>query len=307
MIPDFQTIMLPLLKILADKKEHTLRELVPQICDKFSLTNEERNELVPSGVQTKIYNRVTWGLTHLRKAKLILSPKRTTVIISDKGIETLKTYPKKIDLKYLREIPDYISWKETILKEKLDINYPNNKSAVDEIETEKTPEELLDYSYSQIKEELAIELIDKIKECTPSFFERLVVDLLIKMGYGGSRREAGRVIGKSGDGGIDGIINEDKLGLDSIYVQAKKWEGVVGRPEIHKFIGALAGQGAKKGIFITTSYFTKEANDYQPKNDTKIVLIDGNKLANLMIEYGVGVATKFNYEVKKLDSDYFDE
>jgi restriction system protein len=134
-----------------------------------------------------------------------------------------------------------------------------------------------------------------------------VVDLLIKMGYGGSRQEAGRVIGKPGDGGIDGIINEDKLGLDSIYVQAKRWEGVVGSPEIHKFVGALAGQGAKKGIFITTSYFTKEASEYQPKNDTKIVLIDGKKLADLIIEYGVGVTTKFNYEVKKMDSDYFEE
>lgn len=299
MIPDFQTIMLPLLTILADKEEHTLQNLFLQVCDRFSLTEEERNELVPSGVQTKIYNRVTWALAHLKKAKLILSPKRSVFIIADKGLETIISNPERIDLKFLKEIPEYKVWQKA--------DSPEKKSAVDEIETEKTPEELLDYSYSQLKEELAIELIEKIKECSPSFFERLVVDLLIKMGYGGSRQEAGRVIGKSGDGGIDGIINEDKLGLDSIYVQAKKWEGVVGRPEIHKFIGALAGQGAKKGIFITTSYFTKEANEYQPKNDTKIVLIDGKKLADLMIEYGVGVTTKFNYEVKKMDSDYFEE
>ena len=300
MIPDFQTIMLPLLEILADKKENTLQNLILHVCDTFLLTEEERNELVPSGVQTKIYNRVTWALTHLKKAKLISSPKRGIFIIADRGLETLKLNLERIDLKFLKEIPEYkTGWQERHSSEKKDV--------VEEIETGKTPEELLDYSYTQLKEELAVELVERIKECSPSFFERLVVDLLIKMGYGGSRKEAGRVIGKSGDGGIDGIINEDKLGLDSIYVQAKKWEGAVGRPEIHKFIGALAGQGAKKGIFITTSYFTREANDYQPKNDTKIVLIDGKKLAELMIENDVGVTAKFNYEVKKMDNDYFEE
>lgn len=307
MIPDFQTIMFPLLKILADKKEHTLKNLVSQICDKFSLTEKERNELVPSGIQTKMYNRVTWALTHFKKANLILSPKRSTFVIVDKGIEVLTSNLQRIDLKVLKEIPEYKMWKASYNKDWKESHSSETKEVMDDIETEKTPEELLDYSYSRIKEELAIEIIEKIKECSPSFFERLVVDLLIKMGYGGSKKEAGRVIGKSGDGGIDGIINEDKLGLDSIYIQAKKWDGSVGRPEIHKFIGALAGQGAKKGIFITTSYFTKEANDFQPKNDTKIVLIDGKKLADLMIEYSVGVTTKFNYEMKKMDNDYFEE
>ena len=307
MIPDFQTIMLPLLKVLADQKEHTLQNLVVKICDEFSLTEEERKELVPSGVQTKIYNRVVWALTHFKKAKLILSPKRGVFIIGEKGLETLKSNQQRIDVKFLKEIPEYKVWQENYTKDWQGAHSYEKKNIVDELETEETPEELLDYSYSQLKEELAIEIIEKIKECSPNFFERLVVDLLIKMGYGGSRKEAGRVIGKSGDGGIDGIINEDKLGLDSIYIQAKKWESVVGRPEIHKFIGALAGQGAKKGIFITTSFFTKEANDYQPKNDTKIVLIDGKKLADLMIEHGVGVTTKLYYEVKKMDSDYFEE
>ena len=306
MIPDFQTIMLPLLEILADKKEHSLQNLILQISDKFKLTKEERNELVPSGVQTKMYNRVTWVLTHFKKAHLIYTIRRGVFSITQEGMKILESNPLRIDLKFLKEIPEYKQWKDSI-KDWQDTRSSDKKDVGEEIETNKTPEELLDYSYAQLKEELAIELIEKIKECSPSFFERLVVDLLIKMGYGGSLQEAGRVIGKSGDGGIDGIINEDKLGLDSIYVQAKKWEGVVGRPEIHKFIGALAGQGAKKGVFITTSHFTKEANDYQPKNDTKIVLIDGKKLADLMIEYGVGVTTKFNYEVKKMDSDYFEE
>lgn len=303
MIPDFQTIMLPLLEILADKKEHSLKDLLLQICDKYNLTEAEREELVPSGVQTKIYNRITWVVTHFKKAKLISSPKRGAFVITEKGLETLKSKPQRIDLKFLKEIPEYNKWEKTFNSDiKVVKDCPQ-----EEIETNKTPEELLDYSYSQLKGELAIELIEKIKECSPNFFERLVVDLLIKMGYGGSRKEAGRVIGKSGDGGIDGIINEDKLGLDTIYIQAKKWESNVGRPDIQKFVGALAGQGAKKGIFITTSSFTKEAREYQPKNETKIVLIDGQDLANLMIEHGVGVSSKINYEIKKMDTDYFEE
>jgi restriction system protein len=304
MIPDFQTIMLPILKILEDKQEHKLQELILKICDEFELSEEDRNELVPSGVQTKIYNRITWAMTHFKKAGLAVSPKRSTFIIGEMGIQILKSHPVRVDLKLLNEIPAYKKWKEfskgihSVEKNNID------EQSQDELET-KTPEEVLEDSYSQLKEELAIEIIEKIKECSPSFFERLVVDLLLKMGYGGSKR--GKVTGKSGDGGIDGIIDEDKLGLDTIYIQAKKWDTVVGRPEIHKFVGALAGQGAKKGIFITTSNFTKEANEYQPKNDTKIVLINGIRLANLMIEHNVGVATKINYEVKKIDSDYFEE
>jgi restriction system protein len=309
MVPDFQTIMLPVLEVLKDKKEHSLQDLIQQISDKFNLSVEERNEFVPSGTQTKIYNRVTWVMTHFKKAKLIVSPKRSTFIISEAGLKTLKSNPQRVDLKFLKEIPEYRQWEKTYIKNWQENHFSekDNEITVQQEDTTQTPEELLDYSYSQLKEVLAIEIIEKIKECSPKFFERLVVDLLIKMGYGGYRKEAGRVIGKSGDGGIDGIINEDKLGLDSIYIQAKKWEGAVGRPEIQKFVGALAGQGAKKGIFITASFFTKEARKYQPKNDTKIVLIDGKDLADLMIEHNIGVATKINYEVKKIDSDYFEE
>ncbi len=307
MIPDFQTIMLPILEILADKKEHSIQDLILQVSDKFKLTEEERNELVPSGVQTKIYNRVTWVLTHFKKAHLAYTIRRGVIGITPEGIKILELKPQRIDLKFLKEIPAYKQWKDSYIKDWQDTHSSDKKDITDEIETDKTPEELLDYSYSQLKEELAIELIEKIKECSPSFFERLVVDLLIKMGYGGSRKEAGKVIGKSGDGGIDGTINEDKLGLDTIYIQAKKWEGNVGRPEIQKFVGALAGQGAKKGIFITTSAFSREAREYQPRNETKIVLIDGQDLANLMIEHGVGVSTKINYEIKKMDIDYFEE
>ena len=171
---------------------------------------------------------------------------------------------------------------------------------------EKTPEESLEYSYQEIKNNLVIEILDKIKSCSPAFFERLVVELLVKMGYGGSIKEAGKAIGKTGDEGIDGIIKEDRLGLDTIYIQAKRWDNVVGRPELQKFVGALAGQGARKGIFITTSRFTDQAKSYLPKNDIKLVLIDGEELAQYMIEFDLGVSIVSEYKIKKIDSDYFE-
>ena len=311
MIPDFQTIMLPLLEVFADNKEYKKPELVEIISNIFNLTKEERLELLPSEKDYVIWNRVGWAMVYLKKAGLLNTPQRGVYQIAENGLDILRLNPQRIDIKYLEKIPAFQTWRDTYRNNRKEANSLDRKDISDfqqdEIEIHKTPEELLDYSYYQLKGELAIELVEKIKECSPNFFERLVVDLLIKMGYGGSRKEAGRVIGKSGDSGIDGIINEDKLGLDTIYIQAKKWEGNVGRPEIQKFVGALAGQGAKKGIFITTSSFSKEAREYQPKNDTKIVLIDGHDLANLMIEHGIGVSTKINYEIKKMDTDYFEE
>jgi len=307
MIPDFQKIMLPTLEILADKKEHSLQDLILRISDKFKLTEEERNELVPSGVQTKMYNRVTWVLTHFKKAHLVYNARRGVFGITQEGMKILESNPQRIDLKFLKEIPEYKQWKDSYIKDWQYAHSPNKKEIVEEIETDKTPEELLDYSYVRLKEELAIELIEKIKDCSPIFFERLVVDLLIKMGYGGSRKEAGKVIGKSGDGGIDGIINEDKLGLDTIYIQAKKWETIVPITQIRDFAGSLLSKKAKKGIFLSTSDYPKSAYDFVSSIEPKIILINGKQLAELMIEYGVGVATKMNYEVKKVDSDYFEE
>jgi len=300
--------MLPLLETFSNQKEYKKPELVEIISDRFNLTKEERLELLPSEKDYVIWNRVGWSMVYLKKAGLLHTPKRGVYQITKNGLEVLKLNPQRIDIKYLEKIHTFQEWREAYRNNKRDLDKKSiSDFQQDEVETNKTPEELLEYSYSQLREELAIELIEKIKECSPNFFERLVVDLLIKMGYGGSRKEAGRVIGKSNDGGIDGIINEDKLGLDTIYIQAKKWESNVGRPEIQKFVGALAGQGAKKGIFITTSSFSKDAREYQPRNETKIVLIDGQDLANLMIEHGVGVSTKINYEIKKMDTDYFEE
>lgn len=186
-----------------------------------------------------------------------------------------------------------------------------NEKEEDTTETElannKTPEEFLEYGYQKIRSDLASELLVKIQESSPSFFEKLVIELLLKIGYGGSRKEAGKTVGRSGDGGIDGIIKEDKLGLDIIYIQAKRWEATVGRPEIQKFAGALQGQRAKKGIFITTANFSKDAREYASMIDNKIVLIDGEELTNLMIDYGVGVSRLAIYEIKRIDTDYFTE
>lgn len=300
-IPDFQSLMLPLLTFLSDGKEHTTKETLNYLANKFQLTEEQRQEMLPSRNQTVFYNRVTWAKAHLKMAALVENLKRGSFKITPNGLSVLEQKPTTINLKFLRQIPEYTEAAE---------GWKNNstETAITEIETIeiKTPEEILETGYLNIRRTLAQDLLSKIKTCSPLFFENLVVELLVKMGYGGSLKDAGKAIGKSGDEGIDGIIKEDKLGLDVIYVQAKRWEGSVGRPEIQKFVGALAGQGAKKGIFITTSRYTSDAASYVPRNETKIVLIDGDQLAQLMIDYNLGVTTEITYEIKKMDSDYFD-
>jgi restriction system protein len=304
MIPDYQSLMLPLLKLVADKQEHKYRDLIENLANEFQVTDEERKELLASGNQPIFDNRVGWAKTYLKKAGLLDSPKRATFVITQIGLDTLKKNPDRVDAKYLRQFPAFLEFQ----------NASRNDNETEEeiiiVETnEQTPEENLDKAYQRIRKSLASELLNRVVELSPTFFERLVVELLVKMGYGGSIKDAGKAIGKSGDEGIDGTIKEDKLGLDIIYIQAKRWRpgNVVGRPELHKFVGALAGQGAKKGIFITTSNFTKEALEYTPKNETKIVLIDGEQLAQLMIDYNLGCTTQQIYELKKIDSDYFGE
>ncbi len=302
MIPDYQSLMLPLLKLVSDRKEHKYRDLIENLAIEFEVTEEERKELLASGNQAIFDNRVGWAKTYLKKAGLLDSPKRASFIITQIGLDTLKKNPDKIDAKYLRQFPAFLEFQNSSRND-------NDDDIVIAENNEQTPEENLDKAYQRIRKSLASELLNKIIELSPTFFERLVVELLVKMGYGGSIKDAGKAIGKSGDEGIDGTIKEDKLGLDIIYIQAKRWKpgNVVGRPELHKFVGALAGQGAKKGIFITTSNFTKEALEYTPKNETKIVLIDGEQLAQLMIDYNLGCTTQQVYEIKKIDSDYFGE
>jgi restriction system protein len=224
--------------------------------------------------------------------------------ITSDGLSVLSKGINNLTLKDLRDTPAYTSWIRKWKESKKELK--TNDISSEDFTSAQTPTELFESSYQTIRRALAQELLAKVKSSTPRFFERLVIDVLVKMGYGGSIRDA-RAIGKSGDGGIDGIIKEDKLGLDVIYVQAKRWETVVGRPEVQKFVGALAGQGAKKGIFITTSDFTADALNYQPKNETKIVLIDGEQLTEYMMDFDVGVSKDKSYDIKKIDYDYFEE
>lgn len=299
-IPDFQSVMLPLLNFAADQQEHSLQDTVEALATTFALTSEEREELLPSGKQARFDNRVAWARSYFKQAGLVENTRRGFFKISQRGLDLLKTTPKKINIKLLEQYPEFIEFRNV----KKDINEVQSIT-VDEPEKQ-TPEEQLENAYKILSDGLASEIIQLVKSCSPTFFERLVVELLLAMGYGGTRVGAGRAIGQSGDGGIDGIIDEDRLGLDSIYIQAKRWEGVVGRPEIQKFVGALSGQRATKGVFITTSDFTRDALDFVKNNNHyKVVLINGFTLAKFMIENNVGVSVATTYQVKKIDSDYF--
>lgn len=302
-IPDYQTIMLPLLRQLSDGKNHQLKELVVTLGQEFNLSEEEMNELLSSGQAFVFANRVGWARTYMKKAGLVEYPARGMVAITPRGLDVLKKKPARIDNNLLKQFPEFLEF-QNLKNEKVE-----DASAVGtSLEEKQTPEETIDEAYLSIRQSLAQELLDTVCSMSPAFFERLVVELLVKLGYGGSIKDAGRAMGKTGDEGIDGIIKEDKLGLDIIYIQAKRWQAgnTVGRPELQKFVGALAGQGAKKGIFITTSSFTKDALGYSPKNETKIVLIDGVQLAQLMIDHNLGVSLQRTYEIKRLDNDYFE-
>lgn len=293
--------MLPLLHFAADGKEHATYEGVEALARHFNLTEEEQLQLLPSGTQSVLANRVGWGRTYLKKAGLLEYPKRGQFKITSRGLEFLSQKPERITTAMLGQFPEFQEFQAQSRVSPL-------AEARPEVEESQTPEERIDVAYSQIRTELASEILGKVKSASPAFFERLVVDLLVKMGYGGSRSDAGRAIGKSGDGGIDGIINEDRLGLDVVYIQAKRWnENTVGRPEIQKFVGALTGYRARKGVFITTSTFTKEALAFAANNEFKVILIDGQVLSELMIDYSVGVTRQAIYELKRIDSDYFIE
>lgn len=300
MIPDFQTIMLPLLCFAGDGQEHSIREAYERLATEFGLTSQELEDLIPSGKQTIFSNRVSWASTHLKKAGLLESPKRGYFRITPRGREVLSNEPKEINIGFLNQYPEFREFRKS----------KSGSSATDvsaDQGEERTPEEILDSAYQEIRDALAQDLLQQIQACSDSFFERLVVEVLFAMGYGGSRREAARAVGRAGDEGIDGIIDEDRLGLETIYIQAKKWKDTVTRPEVQKFVGALTGQRARKGVFITTSRFTDGAYDYVSNIETKVVLIDGQKLAAYMMDYNVGVSTVDTYEIKHVDSDYFDK
>lgn len=297
-IPKFQELMLPLLKLLEEGKERSTREAIETLAAQFKLTPEERQTLLPSGQQPVFDNRVGWARTYLKKAGLLESPRRGWLRITELGRTALQQHPDRIDVAFLMRFSTFRDWARQTAK-------PSEGRP--EGEETATPEEQLAEIYKLLKQNLAAELLEQVRSCSPSFFERLVVRLLVAMGYGGSFEDAARAIGGSGDEGIDGIIKEDPLGLDVVYIQAKRWEQPVSRPEVQKFVGALQGHHARKGVFITTSTFTKEAKDYVARVDNKIVLIDGPQLADLMIENDVGVTTNTIYKLKRVDQAFFTE
>ncbi len=304
-VPDYQSLMLPFLKIAADGSEHHLSEIIETLAQQFDVSDQDRKEILPSGRQRRFDNRVRWVRTYLAKAHLITSTGRSKFRITERGIEVAKSNPPQINVKFLKQFPEFL---EFVSSKENQINGELNTPQEIVEKTSQTPQELLDTSYQSLRQDLAQEILEHIKNSPPKFFESLVVDLLIAMGYGGSRKDAGQAVGQVGDGGIDGIIKEDKLGLDAIYLQAKRWEGTVSSPIVQGFAGALIGKKARKGILITTSNFSKQAIEYANSIDNlKIILIDGKQLAQLMIDHDVGVTEESRYIVKKIDLDYFSE
>lgn len=304
-VPDYQTFMRPLLIFGQDGGEKNIGEAIKVLADEFQLTEQERSQLVPSGKQTLLANRVHWARTYLAKAEAIKRTRRSHFIITDRGKELLQKYPKRIDVSALNQFPEFVAFR-TGHKEKQH----------EQVETisplpigSATPEEAIEGAEEEITGNLQSQLLERIFELSPAFFEQLVVDLIVAMGYGGSRGAVAQRLGKSGDEGIDGIVNEDPLGLDVVYLQAKRHakDNTVGRPMIQQFAGALVGQGASKGVFITTSSFSSGAVDFADQVPQRIILIDGEKLAKLMIQYRVGVRIERTVEIKRIDLDYFEE
>lgn len=291
---------MPLLRVAADGKEHSLRGAIELLADEFHLSEEDRKELLPSGGQATFDNRVGWARTYMKKAGLLETPRRGYLRITDRGLDTLKQ-DKVINVKFLEQYPEFVEF------HKGDSKGTKPGAPKPESESEQTPLEAIETAYVTVRDGLESELLEQVMKSSPDFFERLVVDLLVKMGYGGTRKDAGRAVGKSGDEGIDGIINEDRLGLEIVYLQAKRWKDTVSRPELQKFVGALYGQNAKKGVFITTSSFSKGAVDYVSGLQNKVVLVNGKMLAQLMVDYNIGVSLERSYEVKRVDFDYFTE
>jgi len=299
-VPDFQSFFKPLLDVAADGKEHSMKEARDIIARRMNISDEDLRELLPSGTQTKYDNRIAWAKSYFVQANVFDSPRRGWFKITERGKELHKKGHDRIDVKILNQFPEFVEFHTAKPGQETDEGHAET-SAIE------TPEETLQKAYANIRADLAAEILERIKGNSPQFFERLVVDVMVALGYGGSRADAGKSIGQVGDEGLDGIIKEDRLGLDVIYLQAKRWEGTVGRPEIQKFVGALHGKRAKKGVFITTGRFSDDAVKYVESIDPKVILIDGRTLAKLMIDYGLGTTSTAKYEIRRVDSDYFAE
>jgi restriction system protein len=302
-IPDFQSLMLPVLEFHGDNKEHGSQETLGHLKIKLKLTDAEINELLPSGRQQRFSNRVGWAIIHLMKSVLLKRQSRGKYNITPRGLEVLKEKPEKISIKFLEKFPEYLEFREVRPGITVEKSLPSSEE-----DRTSTPQELLEAGYQEIRNDLADNLLEQVLHCSPKFFEQMVIDLLINMGYGGSRLDASLAIGQSHDGGVAGIIKEDKLGLDVIYIQAKRWnDATVGSREIRDFIGSLVTKNAVKGIFITTSKFSPDALVAVKGIDRKVVLIDGKELTQLMIDHGIGVTDIVSYTIKRVDFDYFNE
>ena len=299
-VPDFQTFFLPLLRLAADGKPHALADLRKAVQADLALSDEDVAEKLPSGTQTKFANRLAWASVYFVKAGVLNRVRRGIFQITDRGRDLLKEATDRVTVKSLARYPGFMEFHRGS-------SARSESASGQEKESVETPEERLAGSYKLLRDTLASELLEVVKKSSPSFFERLVVDLLVAMGYGGSAEDAGRAVGRAGDEGVDGIIKEDKLGLDVLYVQAKRWANTVGRPVVQAFAGSLEGHRARKGVLITTSEFSQEALEYVQRIEKRIVLIDGPRLAEFMIDHDVGVAKGTTYTVKKLDLDYFED
>jgi restriction system protein len=302
-IPDYEQIKLPALKALSDGRPRRVRELFDELAVVFNITPEERAELLPSGTQQRWNNRVNWACYDLFKANILSRPRKGVYQITDFGRDILSKNPKNLDRTFLRHIPEFLAWdKPAVRATGRTVLSPESAPSI------QTANERLESAFEEMQGALKQDLLELVRKMDPYAFEQLVVDLLVAMGYGGSRAEAAQVTQKSADEGIDGTIKEDRLGLDTIYVQAKRWQNTVGRRELQAFVGALAGQGASKGVFLTSGEIASTAHDYVAaigQKGQKVVLIDGDRLGELMIEHGVGVSAVKTYALKRVDSDYF--
>ncbi len=298
-VPGFQEWFKPLLNALGTGEIRELSELYDDLADQMGLSSEDRHEMLPSGKQLTYRNRIGWARTYMKKAGLLEFPKPGQCQITERGRAVLAENPESLNVKYLKKFPAFVEF-HTHKPGKQEDDQAKDQSTV-------TPEEILEEAHKELRENVTQELLDRVKGAPPVFFESLVVELLLRMGYGGSREDAGQTVGRSGDGGIDGIIKEDRLGLDIVYIQAKRWGNTVGRPIVQAFAGSLEGFRARKGVLITTSNFSREAREYVGQIEKRIVLVDGSELARLMFEHDLGVSPVTSYEVKRVDTDYFEE
>lgn len=302
-VPEFNEIKAPALEFFADGQPHRIPEAYVELAKYFALSDADLNEMLPSGTQSRWHNRANWACYDLYRAGLLDRPKRGVYVITEMGRKIAQQKPKQIDREFLMQFPEFAKWIE-ITEAKGQVSDEQKEVA---LKSAATPNEVIDAAFDGLHATLRSELLELVRKIDPFRFEHLVLDLLLAMGYGGSREEAATVTQKSNDEGIDGLINEDRLGLDRLYVQAKRWKDSVGRPQIQSFVGALAGQHAQKGIFITTSDFSSAAHEYVRNLPQRVILIDGQRLAELMIEHNIGVSRAYVYEVKRVDSDYFEE